>query len=199
VATRRVTRRDLLTGAGLLAGSWAGALAVDETRRRGPALLRPPGAGSERDFLSACTRCGQCVEACPSQVLHMGRAGKGPSMGTPYFVARTAPCNLCAGFESMRCIDACPTPALAELAKRTEARIGLAVLDKDTCLAWNGVSCRACWHACPFPNDAIRLDFMGRAVVVDDACVGCGLCEHACLTGVPAIVVQRGAPPAAEP
>ena len=27
--------------------------------------IRPPGAGSEADFLSACVRCGLCVRECP--------------------------------------------------------------------------------------------------------------------------------------
>ena len=31
--------------------------------------LRPPGALPEKDFLAACTRCGQCVQACPYDIV----------------------------------------------------------------------------------------------------------------------------------
>ena len=36
---------------------------------RGAVPLRPPGALGEADFLAACTRCGQCVAACPFDTL----------------------------------------------------------------------------------------------------------------------------------
>ncbi|MGE5611250.1 MAG: hypothetical protein ACM359_18520, partial [Bacillota bacterium] len=33
--------------------------------------LRPPGAVSEQMFGSMCTRCGDCVRACPAQCIQM--------------------------------------------------------------------------------------------------------------------------------
>jgi Pyruvate/2-oxoacid:ferredoxin oxidoreductase delta subunit len=68
--------------------------------------------------------------------------------------------------------------------------MGLAIIDPEICLPFLGVSCKACWHACPFPEQAIRFDQRGRPVVIPDGCVGCGLCEFACLAEHPAIVVQ---------
>ena len=59
----------------------------------------------------------------------------------------------------------------------------------DELLLLLGVACRACWHACPFPDEAIRVDELGHPIVIEDGCVGCGLCEHACLTETPAIRV----------
>ncbi|HID78503.1 MAG TPA: 4Fe-4S dicluster domain-containing protein, partial [Planctomycetaceae bacterium] len=152
--------------------------------------LRPPGAGPEPAFLAACIRCGQCVEACPDDVLRPADIGSGLAAGTPYWVAREKPCNLCQGRRWMECIAACPTGALAPLCDRRRVRMGLAVVDPRLCLPWNGVACKACWHACPFPDDAIRLNQRGRPVVIEEGCVGCGLCEYACLTDVPAIRVR---------
>ncbi len=152
-------------------------------------MLRPPGARAEADFLATCIRCGLCVEACPYDTLHLASLAAGAAAGTPYFIARQGPCYLCQGYESLRCIDVCPTGALQPVPTWADVRIGVAVLDRETCLAWTGTVCRACWHACPFPSEAIYLDHVGRAIVVEDKCVGCGLCEHACLVDPPAIVI----------
>jgi len=159
-------------------------------KARVPDQLRPPGAGEDEGFLAACIRCGQCVEACPSQVLVLAGADSGVALGTPYFVPTRKPCDLCQGQTEMKCIAACPTSALRPIARRKDVRIGIAEIDRDLCLPWRGVACKACWHACPLPNEAIVFNPMGRAVVVADACVGCGLCEYACLTEYPAIRVK---------
>jgi len=171
---------------GILGGLW-----LRGAKASVPDYLRPPGARPSDDFLAACIRCGQCVEACPTQILELAHADAGVALGTPYLEPRTNPCDLCEGHEGMRCIEVCPTAALRPVARREDVRMGLAVIDCATCFAWIGVSCRACWHACPFRDIAIKLDELGRAVVLD-GCVGCGLCVHACLTEEPAIVVEPG-------
>ncbi len=189
MATARITRRGFFLGVGLTVGGLAGGVALDRSRRLGPSLLRPPGASGERAFLAACVRCGQCIEACPPGILRMADAGSGLSIGTPYFSDVEGPCNLCQGLEELRCIAECPTTALEELPSRRDVAIGIARIDTETCLPWVGVVCRACWHACPFPDDAIYVDEVGHVVVREEGCVGCGLCVTACLTEVPAIRV----------
>lgn len=187
-----LSRRDLCCGMGLGLGAlaaWAGGLR-HVAHAAGP--LRPPGAGSEPDFLAACIRCGLCVQACPYGTLRRdGTAGVlGLASGAPSFDARANPCRLCKDAPELRCIAACPTGALVPTPV-PELRIGLAAIDRDTCLAYNGVTCRACWHACPFPDRALRYDALLRPIVDAAACIGCGLCEHACLTEPAAIVVRR--------
>jgi len=184
------SRRTFLKATGLAAGALVGAFGIDHLKDRTPPLLHPPGAPGEEGFLAACIRCGQCVEACPPQILHLASAEAGAAMGAPYFVAREKPCDLCQGRGQMECIAVCPTGALAPLARRRDVRIGVAEIDHDTCLPRVGVACKACWHACPFPNEAITFDTLGRAVVVEDACVGCGLCEYVCLTDPTSIRVR---------
>ncbi|RMF27155.1 MAG: ferredoxin-type protein NapG, partial [Chloroflexi bacterium] len=125
----------------------------------------------------------------PYETLHLATAAMGVAIGTPYFVARQVPCYLCQGYDELRCTVACPTGALEPTSAWTEVHIGIAVLDREMCLAWQGIPCRACWHVCPFPNEAIVLDERGRAIVQPEACVGCGLCEHACLAEPSAIVI----------
>jgi len=35
-----------------------------------PALIRPPGALAEDEFLARCIRCGECMKVCPTNAIH---------------------------------------------------------------------------------------------------------------------------------
>lgn len=185
-----LSRRVLLKAGAVVAGSIGGGLLLRSAKGQTPDYLRPPGAGDEDEFLARCIRCAQCIEICPTQVLHPAGADSAIAIGTPYLVARDKPCDLCQGRKELKCVAACPTDALQEIQDRRQVRMGVAVIDTKTCLPFVGVSCNACWHACPYPREAITFDARGRPVVVEDTCVGCGLCEYACLTERPAIRVK---------
>ncbi len=157
-----------------------------------PALaLRPPGALPEEDFLAACTRCGLCVRDCPYDMLHLAEMGEDLPMGTPYFYARKAGCEMC---EDIPCVPVCPTGALAhELTDINNARMGLAVVsDEETCIAFLGLRCEICYNICPIRGEAITLERRHNKrtgkhalfipTVHSDACTGCGKCEEACIT-----------------
>ena len=118
--------------------------------------LRPPGALAEDDFNAACIKCGQCVEACPYDTLKLARAGADVPIGTPYFEPREIPCYMC---PDIPCMKACPTGALAaELKDITKARMGLAVIDMENCLSWQGLRCEICYRVCPLKDKAITLE-----------------------------------------
>jgi ferredoxin-type protein NapG len=196
VATE-LTRRQLIW---LLGGAAAGAAVGgvlsgrDDVRRLGHHVrFRPPGALDEDDFLAACIRCGQCVEACPSDVLSLTTLSDGVAAATPYMRPGRRPCTLCVDEDSMQCISICPTPALAQLASRRDVRIGVAVIDESICRPWRGRGCpRPCYTQCPFPDEAIVLVNPRRRPVVDaERCVGCGICERLCPTNPPSIVVEH--------
>jgi len=152
--------------------------------------IRPPGAGLEKDFLNACTRCGMCVQDCPYDILALAGLGDNVATGTPYFTARTGPCEMC---EDIPCIVACPTNALDhELTDINKARMGLAVLiDQETCIAFRGLRCEVCFNVCPVQGKAIRIETRANKrtgmhaifapVVSSQYCTGCGLCEKACI------------------
>lgn len=182
-------RQFIAAGGGVIAGVGLGGLYTATGRAaRGEPMLRPPGALEEDAFLAACIRCGQCVEACPHDVLKLTDLDQGAAAATPYFIAKDNPCNLCMGYESLECIDACPTAALGPV-ELEDINIGLAHICKGTCLAYNGTICRACWHVCPFPDQAIVFDEMLRPRVRNRDCIGCGLCEHACPTEPRAVTI----------
>ncbi len=152
--------------------------------------IRPPGALPEDDFLAACTRCGICVNDCPYDILKLAEPGDDIALGTPYFTARTGPCEMC---EDIPCIPNCPTGALDHaLTDINQSRMGLAVLiDQETCIAFHGLRCEICFNVCPVRGDAITLTYEHNErsgkhalfipVVHSEACTGCGLCERACI------------------
>ncbi len=75
----------------------------------GPALL-PPWSLAPDDFDQACTRCGKCVDACPTHVLKL-------AAGTVQVDFADGECTFCG-----ECVEACPEPAFDVAARATGAR-----------------------------------------------------------------------------
>jgi ferredoxin-type protein NapG len=194
------------TGAAAVGGlAWAGFL---DGKKAYPTVLRPPGAIGEENFLAKCTKCGLCAEACPYQALRIARAGDERPIGTPYFTMRENPCRMC---RDIPCTVACPTGALDRslVSSHTEgavqaldinrARIGIAVIDRETCIAYWGIQCDACYRVCPLIDRAITVErtvnertgkhAILAPVVHSDHCTGCGMCERACVTKKASIFV----------
>ena len=174
--------------------------------RIGPALLRPPGALDEFGFLATCTRCDQCLLACPEGALLKASSSAGIAVGTPYLYPRSMPCFLCA---TLPCIPACPEGALVwprrrhgaeELEGPRAVKIGTARIKASLCLNYPAegretLECRICVDRCPFPGEAIRIsepevDCLPHPQVIEEHCTGCGLCVFACPSTDPAIVVD---------
>ncbi|MBC8174737.1 MAG: 4Fe-4S binding protein [Candidatus Marinimicrobia bacterium] len=141
--------------------------------------LRPPGAVEEDEFLQRCIRCRKCEEVCPYYSIKSAHGEWGLKMGTPFISPRDIPCYLCDDFP---CIDSCPTNALEPVESKEDIRMGIAVIDKTLCFAYNGIMCRACFDRCPIYREAITLEQELYPVVHEDKCVGCGICEHVCPT-----------------
>jgi len=173
-------------------------LYTQQTRSMPATALRPPGAIAEDEFASACIRCGLCVRDCPYDTLKLAKLGEAVITGTPYFVARQVPCEMC---EDIPCVAACPTGALDHsIADIDAARMGLATLvDQETCLNYLGLRCDVCYRVCPAIDQAITLEMLHNPrsgkhalfipTVHSDACTGCGKCEYACVLPEAAIKV----------
>ncbi|WP_454062943.1 4Fe-4S dicluster domain-containing protein [Candidatus Nitrospira salsa] len=131
--------------------------------------LRPPGAVEEADFLDRCTKCGDCVTACPFDAIRSHRIDQ-----TPVILPEESPCQLC---EDFPCIDACETEALLPVSQVADVDMGIAKLSSQECTAAHG--CNACVSKCP--QQAIDMNFsMFQISVLDGHCVGCGICQQIC-------------------
>jgi polyferredoxin len=187
-----LTRRGFLYSfAGGLALSFA-AEATPYTPLRGKRpLIRPPGALPEENFLKTCIRCGMCLKSCITNTLQPclwegGLAG----LWTPKLETRLAACEQ----TCHACGKVCPTQAIRALSldEKNHARIGTAVIRKETCLVWaEDKICLICDEICPYNAIVFRtIEGVRRPVVVPSRCNGCGWCEVKCpVKGDSAIVI----------
>ncbi len=73
---------------------------------KNPSCVRPPGAHPQENvFLSLCTGCDACMEACPVNAITIDN----PERREPFLQQEENPCILCPGTP---CISVCPTGAL---------------------------------------------------------------------------------------
>jgi len=169
---------------------------------RNPVLLRPPGALEEKEFLSRCVKCGECMKVCTTNGLQPTLLEAGlEGIWSPMLVPRIGYCE----YRCTLCGQVCPTGAIKKLMleEKMKVRIGLAMIDKSRCLPWaHSRPCIVCEEVCPTPKKAIWLeevrvrDRQGRMVAVKqphvdlELCIGCGICETKCpVLGKPAIAV----------
>ncbi len=194
-------------GAGVLVGASAkaGASNYQGVMKRYPRnnkAMRPPGALPEHEFLSACTRCAECMKVCPTNALQPALLETGPEgIWTPILVPSIGPC----AEKCTACGDICPTHAIRPFTwqdKRYKLKLGLANVNRSTCIAWNGGrDCVVCAEVCPYSavifkdtwDDTLQKDAarpitdpgnrgkMKRVPTVDEKlCTGCGICENQC-------------------
>ena len=171
--------------------------------------IRPPFAQSELDFLLSCTKCGDCIDACPHDVifpLSLKAAGV-TAVSTPAMDLLNKGCHLC---EDWPCVTACKEPSLQlpNSESRLEGEAGVADdnnneveeegefipqlayarIDENTCLPYSGPECGACKSACPLP-DALQWNGT-KPVINQDVCNGCGLCREVCIADPKAVLIS---------
>jgi ferredoxin-type protein NapG len=179
VAVLRGSFRVLLAG-GLLAavhGLFRRRAMPRPVERQATGILRPPGALDEPGFLAACIRCELCADACDTACIRIFGPTEGRHAGTPHIVAESRACNLC-----LRCTQVCPSGALQPIEDKKDVRMGTAVVDERLCVSHDGTgACGACHTVCPLRNRAITQGLFNAPTVHREHCVGCGLCEEACI------------------
>ncbi|MDL2269015.1 4Fe-4S dicluster domain-containing protein [Desulfosarcina sp. OttesenSCG-928-A07] len=150
-------------------------------------FLRPPGVLSEEDFQKRCISCGQCAQVC---VFNCVELVPDFFLGgtTPRLYQRKSPCFLC-----MKCSAICPTNALRDVPME-QSGMGKAFLDAKKCVDYQEeamVMCWTCYERCPMKGTAIVLGRGGYIPEVQDACVGCGVCEYVCPIHAISVVPAR--------
>jgi len=202
----RLGRRGFVSAAvGTASGLAAGLLTAVTTSARGAGVgtdnavlpVRPPGSVPEQQFLQMCIRCGECFKACPSDVLQpLGFQQGLEGLWTPQVVADWSGC----ASSCNACGQVCPTGAIRALPleEKRQTRMGLAIVNESTCLPFAGrEACQLCvdechaagYHAIEFTQVGTEVDGSGQPIegtgylapiVLDDKCVGCGLCQTRC-------------------
>jgi len=164
------------------------------SRNQKGTAIRPPGSLPESDFMDRCIRCHECVRICATtgaclqpSVLEGGWEG----IWTPRAVPRVGYCE----YNCTLCGEVCPTGAIHKLPleEKQKTKMGLAFFDKSRCIPWyRHEDCLVCEEHCPTPDKAIKFDVREvvthdgskRVVkfpyVVEELCIGCGICETKC-------------------
>lgn len=173
--------------------------AVDSSvNKQASRWIRPPFAIDELEFLLACTRCSDCIEACPHDVIFSLSAKLGVKVvGTPALDLLNNGCHLC---EDWPCVSACKPGALFRNESENSAenvadnivdvwpKLANVTINTQTCLPYSGPECGACIDSCPIP-EALTLE-LTRPVIDTILCTGCGLCREACIVDPKAIDIK---------
>ncbi len=190
-------------------------------------LLRPPGAVNEAEFVYACIKCGLCVQICPIEAIKLAGISEGLSYGTPYIDPRAQACDFScdamqcietcptsaldfipfktAGEEAFVAYNkANPTPgpdynpiAIQSKAMKANTKMGLAVINHQTCLAIGGEGFKGVprkdgfegVYRSPNPKRKER-----KASAVNDHAFDreiCDLCVTECPIGDTAIIMEE--------
>jgi ferredoxin-type protein NapF len=161
----------LISRAQFLRGDWAGNKQV----------THPPWALAGGRFADACDSCGDCVTACPQNIL------KQSARGLPQVSFLHGECTFCGD-----CAAACPTGALNRDSNKIELAWQLTAQISDECLALNGTTCVRCIESCAVEAIVARPSLRGQShlQVMAETCNGCGACYAGC--PVNAITLEPG-------
>ena len=138
-------------------------------RPRPKAEIRPPWALPEAEFIDHCTRCNDCLKACPTTILIIGDGGY------PSVDFSIGECTFCGD-----CLTSCQPGALhqepGKAAWAYKAAIG------EDCLPRQGVECRVCGDFCEVRaiHFAPRMGGSPLPEINPETCTGCGACAAPC-------------------
>lgn len=152
--------------------------------------IRPPYALSELEFLLACTRCNQCIEACTYNVIFPLPARRGGQVvNTPAMDLLNHGCHMC---DDWPCVAVCEPGALKLVEQddpvRALPKLAKAIIDTSACLPYQGPDCGACEASCPVP-DALQWRAFKPSINAEN-CTGCAMCRVACIVEPKAVLLQ---------
>lgn len=141
-----------------------------EAKRQKP-LGPPPPWHQGLPLNEHCIGCAHpCTTACEPAIIRLHPADHELD-GLPYLDFSTSGCTFCKA-----CVEVCPIKI--ELADSVAPDIGKAMVNRDTCIAWNDIICQSCIGRCDYR--AISTPHMRRAEINMDLCNGCGMCVSVC-------------------
>lgn len=145
--------------------------------RLDPDTIRPPWAISGTAFTEKCTRCDECIKACPEKIIYRGDGGY------PEVSFQHKECTFCA-----ECVSACQAGAFEKIPSNQseEETINqawdLQISFDSSCLSLNAIVCRACADNCDEEaiNFKLKLRGFSEPQFSQKDCTGCGACISVC-------------------
>jgi ferredoxin len=142
----------------------------------------PPGSISLDKYISKCTSCYLCVNACPTNVLQPSLLEYGlKGIFIPHMDFYRGFC----AYDCINCLEVCPTDAIIPHTKeeKKKIQIGGVKFIKDFCIVYrNNTNCGACAEICP--TGAVHMiPYKGLLTIpttIPSICVGCGACQYVC-------------------
>ena len=136
-------------------------------------VVRPPWALTESLFTEQCSRCDECVDACPPAII------KRASGGFPEVDFTQGECDFCG-----KCEAACQPKALHAAVTESPWHHHIEI-NSERCLPHQGVMCLSCAEQCE--PEAIRfaptLGGVSKPQLESEQCTGCGACIGSCPNG----------------
>ena len=151
-----------------LRGKFLTSLHTKTEQKQGFDGIRPPWAVENSIFVEQCTRCGDCLSVCETNILVKGDGG------FPEVRFDNGECTFCG-----KCVDVCKQPIFHSRDEKPwlhKIEIGMA------CLSQHRIECRSCQDSCSMRAISFRLHMGGVAqpLVNADVCNGCGACLQGC-------------------
>lgn len=139
-------------------------------RVRPKAEIRPPWALPESEFVDRCTRCNDCLKACPQGILVPGDGAY------PTVEFSRGECTFCAD-----CVTACQPRALLRNSEDATPWPYKAQVN-EACLPKKGVECRVCGDFCDVRAIRFQPRIGGNPLpdINPETCTGCGACVAPC-------------------
>jgi len=172
-------RLFLATGTGLVAGILVPKLLPGQSG----VAFRPPASLPDKLFNTLCVRCGNCIKACPTNIIVHHKGGKNlTAWMTPEVTFKEngyclEDCNLCG--------TVCPSGSISPFTVQAKKKLfmGTVEIGLEKCLLTERTECDRCKAVCGY--DAINIVPSEQALTMKptvdkNRCVGCGACVAVC-------------------
>lgn len=145
-------------------------------------MIRPPASLPESDFFSTCLRCGNCMRACPMDIIRPSFDPRDcAGLLTPFISFSHGYCLP----QCSKCGAVCPSGAIGRFSvfDKKSLVMGIARIDVANCLLLRFKECDRCRFYCEYDAVSIRtsdMDFKTWPEIELNRCVGCGACAVVC-------------------
>nr|WP_238486310.1 ferredoxin-type protein NapF [Motilimonas eburnea] len=131
-------------------------------------MVALPWRDQSVSFTDGCSRCGECISACETQIIVKGDGGF-PSLD---FNQGEGECSFC-----KQCATVCPEP-LFDLSQSEPWQLKAQI--KESCLANQDVYCRSCGEQCETQAISFKPGISSTPLISLADCTGCGACLSVC-------------------